>query len=290
MINLNYQTLDSIIRSLESRIESLEGTQDLDGDGVRSNLDCDDDDAAVGAETLWYEDEDGDLYGGDNTMLACTQPLGYVSASGDCDDTDPAINPGAADVCGSGIDQNCDNVFLSNPTVSGVSISPSVVYTSTDLSVSQTVTYAGETITPAYEWTVNGSVVGTASSLGNALIASGDVVMVTVTATSSTGCSDSASDDVVVANSLPTAPGVTISGTPTEGGTLTATISIASTDPDGDALTYEYDWAVDGATMPCNTSTYCLSMTAGQLISVVVTPHDGEGFGPSDSASVVVGP
>lgn len=290
MINLNYQSLDSIIRALESRIESLEGTQDLDGDGVRSNQDCDDDDAAVGAETMWYFDEDGDGYGGDNTMLSCTQPQGYVSASGDCDDGDDTINPEATDICGSGIDQNCDNVFPSDPVVSGVSISPSIVYANTDLSVSETITSPGETITPTYLWTVNGAVVATSSSLSSAYVNRSDIVEVTVTATNSAGCSDSAADDVVVANSSPTAPGVTIVGTPMEGETLTATISTASSDPDGDALTYEYAWSVDGSPTSCNTATYCLSMTYDQTISVTVTAYDGVDWGPPASASVVIIP
>src|SRR5207247_10956188 len=39
--------------------------------------------------------------------MARSAPVGYVSNSTDCDDTNPAINPGATEVC-NGVDDNCD--------------------------------------------------------------------------------------------------------------------------------------------------------------------------------------
>ena len=300
MINLNYQSLDSIIRALESRIESLEGTQDLDGDGVRSNQDCDDDDAAVGAERLWYQDVDGDLYGGVNSMLACTQPPGYVAVSGDCDDTESSINPGAADVCGSGIDQNCDNVFSEYPIFSAsVTISPggpiysNMVLTGTAAATDPTNPAGpGGPVTLAYEWKVDGTTVGTSSTidLSDIDVSSASEVVVIATATTSSGCSSFTSASVVVENSLPTAPDVSIVGTPSEGGTLIAVVVGDSADLDGDPVTYQYAWFVDGVPTSCNTDTYCLSMTLGDTITVLVTPNDGIGSGTSASASVVVVP
>ena len=61
-----------------------------------------------GVQTTYYRDTDNDTYGvSDNTTLACTLPPGYSAADGDCDDTDPAVNPAAAEVC-DGIDNDCD--------------------------------------------------------------------------------------------------------------------------------------------------------------------------------------
>ena len=40
---------------------------------------------------------------------------GYSENQGDCNDNDAAVNPGAADVCGDGIDQNCNGVDLACP-------------------------------------------------------------------------------------------------------------------------------------------------------------------------------
>ena len=73
--------------------------------------DCDsltDEDDAEDAAT-WYIDGDGDGWGTSPSVNACTQPLGYVADSGDCNDADGAIYPGAAEVC-DGVDQDCDTV------------------------------------------------------------------------------------------------------------------------------------------------------------------------------------
>jgi hypothetical protein len=75
-------------------------------DGVDNNCDSNIDE---GVTNTYYADSDGDTYGDLNVTLEdCTVPSGYVSDSTDCDDTDPAVNPGAAEVCGDGIDNNCD--------------------------------------------------------------------------------------------------------------------------------------------------------------------------------------
>ncbi len=122
-------------------IHVCDGFTDGDGDGFSSCTgDCDDGDAAIypGAteicdlvdndcdgfvdegfdndfdgfttcegdcdDALWtYQDDDGDGYG--TPVLV---PCGNVTIGGDCDDTDPLIHPLAIEVCGNGIDENCD--------------------------------------------------------------------------------------------------------------------------------------------------------------------------------------
>jgi hypothetical protein len=104
---------------------------DADGDGyTEAQGDCDDDDASVSPEgievcnsvdddcdgitdesvtTRYYLDEDGDGYGDASVSRgACTRPDGWSESGEDCDDADPALHPDQDEVCGDGVDQNCD--------------------------------------------------------------------------------------------------------------------------------------------------------------------------------------
>jgi hypothetical protein len=65
-----------------------------------------------GLAVVWYADMDGDGYG-DATMMIedCAMPEGYVMDGTDCNDADAAVNPGATEVCGNGVDDNCDGLI-----------------------------------------------------------------------------------------------------------------------------------------------------------------------------------
>lgn len=107
------------------------GAADADGDGYGADVDCDDTDGNVhpgaletcdgvdtncsgdeldaGDAVPWYLDRDSDTYGDDDRVLAsCTQPAGYVDRGGDCDDADVSVSPAATEVCGNGVDDDCD--------------------------------------------------------------------------------------------------------------------------------------------------------------------------------------
>ncbi len=59
----------------------------------------------------YYPDADGDGFGDPDgaAVNACTEPPGMVRDATDCDDGDPAINPGATEQC-NGLDDECDGV------------------------------------------------------------------------------------------------------------------------------------------------------------------------------------
>ena len=112
-------------------------TGDADGDGFADAAiggdDCDDADAAVnpGADercngvdddcsggvddeavdaALWYTDADGDGYGPDASGVVGCDDGTRVAHGGDCDDADPARNPGAVEECSTGVDEDCDGI------------------------------------------------------------------------------------------------------------------------------------------------------------------------------------
>jgi hypothetical protein len=62
---------------------------------------------AGGAERTFWQDADGDGYGRGANTTQCAAPAGFVDNDDDCDDTNPAIRPGADDVC-NGVDDDCD--------------------------------------------------------------------------------------------------------------------------------------------------------------------------------------
>lgn len=67
---------------------------------------------AAAVLNTYYLDADNDGFGNPNvTLLAATQPMGYVLLGTDCNDNNAAINPNAIDVCYDGIDNDCNGVI-----------------------------------------------------------------------------------------------------------------------------------------------------------------------------------
>ncbi len=85
------------------------GATEVCEDGVDNDCDGIIDDSGIGARN-YYADEDRDGYGDPlRTEFACPSaaPEGWSEQSGDCDDTNSEVFPGALEVC-DGLDQNCD--------------------------------------------------------------------------------------------------------------------------------------------------------------------------------------
>ena len=83
-----------------------------DSGGVDENcngLDDDSDPTLASGTEAWYGDGDGDGFGDPRvSSLACEPPSGFVSSDTDCDDTRASVNPDEPEVCGDGLDDNCD--------------------------------------------------------------------------------------------------------------------------------------------------------------------------------------
>jgi hypothetical protein len=60
---------------------------------------------------LYYRDADGDGYGdAQNVRWLCKPEAGWVEQGGDCDDSRKEIRPGAVELCGDDLDNNCDGL------------------------------------------------------------------------------------------------------------------------------------------------------------------------------------
>jgi hypothetical protein len=90
--------------------------------------DCDNN-AANGCEplTTFYQDGDGDGVGGAASKLACTAPVGYKAAGGDCDDSNASVFPGQTQYFGApytnpggavSFDYDCDGNELESTATS----------------------------------------------------------------------------------------------------------------------------------------------------------------------------
>jgi hypothetical protein len=88
--------------------DGVPGVVDADRDGIPACLDCDDDAAAVGLESQWWFDADGDHYGAADAGFACEAPAGAVARGDDCDDADADVHPGASELCTDPTDFDCD--------------------------------------------------------------------------------------------------------------------------------------------------------------------------------------
>jgi hypothetical protein len=119
------------------------GKPDEDGDGFGSDVDCDDTNAAIfpGATekcdgldndcdgevdgeyavggTIQYVDADLDGFGGSaGAVVSCDAVEGFAAASGDCNDADAAVFPGADELCND-VDDNCNGQVDDNATDAG---------------------------------------------------------------------------------------------------------------------------------------------------------------------------
>ena len=107
---------------------------DVDGDGYKSDVDCDDNnadifpdaqeicdgvdndcDALIDSEDdsldadTWYADVDEDGFGAGEATLSCEAPAGFVNNTDDCDDTSAAVNPDGLEECDD-VDNDCSGV------------------------------------------------------------------------------------------------------------------------------------------------------------------------------------
>ena len=175
----------------------------------------------INASVTYYADVDGDGYGdASSPVVSCTgMPSGSVANSGDCNDNNANVNPGMTEVCGNGIDDNCngstdEGCGCTNPPTANAGSNASVC-------VGQNVTLSGSIGGGANNatWTTSGT--GTFSPSANVLTAtyipssadySAGSVTLTLTTDATAPCTAASSSITATFNALPSGAG-SISGT-----------------------------------------------------------------------------
>ena len=255
----------------------------------------------INASVTYYADVDGDGYGNSaSPVSSCTgMPSGSVANSSDCNDNNANVNPGMTEVCGNGIDDNCNGSTdegcgcVNPPTANAGS------YTS--ICVGQTVLLSGTIGGGATNasWTTNGT--GTFSPSANVLTAtyipssadyaSGNVTL-TLTTDATAPCSSASSTASLIFVPIPAAPGA-ITGTTSycNPGPALYTYSIA---PVAGASTYT--WTVStGVTIIGNATGNSVqvrfvdaNVQVGLLATISVAPNNSNGCFSATSSSVTI--
>ena len=156
---------------------------------------------------------------------------------------------------GSATDSAGVTIANTAPSLTSLSLTPSTVYTDDTLRVSLVASDAdGDSVSVTYDWYVAGSLVqsGTDDTLDGASATvgfdRGEAVFAVVTASDGIDTTSSTTATRTIANTPPTAPAVAIDPSdPSVAEDLLCEVTTASTDADGDTITYAMEWTVDGA-------------------------------------------
>lgn len=129
------------------------------------------------------------------------------------------------------------------------------------------------------QWLVNGSDASTGQTLPADRFRRGDKVQAIVKLRTAAGEKNLSTAEVVAINALPTVVGVRIEpDAPTNGATVR--VIADGEDPDGDPVTFRYQWYVNDVTVPGGSDSMNLkNIRKGSWIHVAVTPNDGFGDG-----------
>ncbi|MFM7014732.1 MAG: T9SS type A sorting domain-containing protein [Bacteroidota bacterium] len=255
----------------------------------------------INTSTVYYQDADGDGYGNSNsTTAACNGvPVGYAILGGDCSDNNANIHPNAIEICGNGIDDNCDGNIdegcgCTNPPTANAGSNLSVCVGS-NVSLNGTIGGSASNAT----WSTNGT--GSFSPSANVLNATyipsaADYISGTTTITLSTNaagsCPAATSSMNVTFIPVPAAPGA-IAGTTSycNPGSALYTYSIA---PVSGASSYTWSTSA-GVTIVGNATGSSVQVKfvdsyvqVGLNATISVTPNNSNGCFNATASSINV--
>lgn len=188
------------------------------------------------------------------------------------------------------------------PVVTSLVLSPSSLYTDSSLVASVATTDAdGDSVSVSYTWYIDGAAIGASGDTisGGTWFDKGQSVYVVATPNDGDGDgTPSVASALTVLNSLPTTPTLGITPTEPVGGEddLLCEILTASTDADGDSVTYGFAWELNGSAYTglqiddATSSTIpAIDTDDNQTWVCSATPDDGDDAGIPGTASVDIG-
>jgi hypothetical protein len=193
-----------------------------------------------------------------------------------------------------------DPVVIGNalPTQPVVDVTPDVPKTADDLVCAVTGNSTdpdGDPITYKYRWQKDGvpqAAYNDATTVPASATAKGELWKCVVTPNDGRGDGPSGEDQVVIANTAPTAPVVGVTpAAPKTADNLTGAVTGNSTDADADPVTYQFRWQKDGVPQAAydGATTVPASATAkGEVWTCVVTPNDGSEDGASGQGQATI--
>ena len=226
-----------------------------------------------------------------DTGADTASPAPEGRAAGDC--ADGADNDGDGDFdceddgCAGSPDCETDNHA---PSIDSVTISPDPAVAEDVLICSYGGWFDedGDADASTFEWSINGATAGTGNTLDGGYLG-GDVVSCIVTPFDGEDAGSTGSASVTIANTPPVVSTLTLTPDPAyETDLLTCTPTTA--DVDGDPVSAQFTWSVDGTDPGVSSDTLDgRSFDRGQAITCTVAPSDGEDTGaPMTSNTVII--
>lgn len=191
-----------------------------------------------------------------------------------------------------------DTVSIENgvPSATSVTISPTTAYTNNTLTAVVTGWSDADGDAEAYEyqWTKNGIPIGgaTDATLPDSVFVRDDVLTVTATPWDHIDRGPPVTSGArTILNAPPSAPGVSITPEyPEDDTTFTCGVTVASTDDDGDSVSYTYAWTRNGSPTGVVSPSVDGSYTSlGDVWVCSVTASDGTASSMAGTDSVSVG-
>lgn len=178
-------------------------------------------------------------------------------------------------------------VINSLPSVSSVGVSPAEARaeSAVECLITGALDADGDEVTVHISWTVDGTEVGTGPTISEGF-SKGDNLVCTATPHDGEGPGEPAWASVWVVNSPPSLESVAISPDPLTASDSAECVPEGAADVDGDALTFEIDWIVNGGFPTPGTAILDWDLSFGDTIQCAMTPSDGTDLGAQVVSSV----